>query len=810
MPASMRVVKRNGAFEEVSFDKVLRRIQTFCHDLDNKIDAFTIAGRICNRIYDGVPTKQLDELAAELCSSLMTEHPDWGILAARIIISNHHKNTLASFKDTMALLWGHKDGRGTVCPLISNEIWDVTEKHADEIEAAIDYGRDFNFDYFGFKTLERSYLMRVNNVVVERPQHMLMRVALGIHGDDIKRVLETYELMSKKYFIHATPTLFNAGTPRNQLASCFLAHVDDSIDGIFETLQQCALISKYAGGIGLSIQDVRAAGSFIRGTNGYSSGTIPMLRVFNNTALYVNQAGKRNGSFAVYIEPWHADIESFLDLRKNQGNEEERCRDLFTGLWINDLFMKRVEENGEWSLMCPDECPGLSDAIGEEFERLYVQYEEQGRYKRRIKAQQLFINILKSQIETGTPYMCYKDAVNIKSNQKNLGTIKSSNLCSEIMEYNNSEETAVCNLASIALPTYVVTTDDGSVFYDFEKLHKVARIVTRNLNKVIDRTFYPTQETRRSNMRHRPIGLGVQGLADTFAMMRIPFDSEDAAALNRRIFETIYHGAVTESVQLARERKDLLEDFRVTPLDEEKALPAKWAGAYSSFVGSPASQGKLQFDLWNVAPGDMWDWASLKQELAAHGMRNSLLLAPMPTASTSQILGFNESIEPFTSNIYQRSTLAGEFFVINKYLIRDLIKLGLWDVNFKNKMLMNGGSIQNIDGVPDEIKRLYKTAFEIRQKVLIDQAADRGIYVCQSQSLNLFVEDPDIGKLTNMHFYGWKKGLKTGMYYLRTKAKSKAQAFNMEPAKSSNVSSNAEPAAFACSRDNPNCELCSA
>jgi ribonucleoside-diphosphate reductase alpha chain len=847
----MRVLKRDNTYEPISFDKVLRRIRNLCQNLKG-VSADEISQKVCARIYDGVKTSELDELAAQLCASLLTTHPDYGFLASRIIISNHHKNTSPSFSETMGLLFNAKDVHGVQNALISQELWDIVKTHKSKLNSVIDYQRDFLFDYFGFKTLERSYLLKVDGKIVERPQHMWMRVALGIHGNDIKEALQTYELMSQRYFTHATPTLFNAGTPRPQLASCFLLGTHDSITGIFKTVTDSAQISKYAGGIGIHIHDIRATGSHIRGTNGNSTGIIPMLRVYNNTARYVNQGGKRNGSIAMYLEPWHADIEAFLDIRKNHGSEEDRCRDLFTAMWIPDLFMKRVQENGEWSLMCPDESRGLSDAVGEEFEALYQKYEAEGKFRKKIKAQQLWMAILKSQIETGTPYLCYKDAANKKSNQKNLGTIKSSNLCSEIIEYSNNTSYATCNLASIALPTYVeYDGETGTPFYNFKKLHDIAQVITRNINKVIDRTFYPVPETESNNKQHRPIGIGVQGLANTFALMRMPFDSPEAAQLNKDIFETIYHGAITASVLIAKRRdelrteldtagivlkrkRELIKYLQLIP--EETAL-TKYRGAYSSFEGSPASQGLLQFDLWGVAPGGvLWNWDDLKGEIAKYGLRNSLFLAPMPTASTSQILGFNESIEPFTSNIYQRQTLAGEFVIINKHLIQDLLDAGLWNTEMKNRIFSAGGSIQAIEEIPEKIRALYKTAWEMKQKVLIDQAADRGIYVCQSQSLNLFVEDPEFSKLSNMHFYGWKRGLKTGVYYLRTRPRAKITAFTIEPPKlaqsistlalsttsnivgTSNIiplqietppSTPTEEQIMACSRDNPEgCLMC--
>lgn len=1217
----MRVLKRDNTYEDVSLDKVQKRISVQCEGLD--VSGIEIAQKVCSRIHDGVKTSTLDDEAARLCAQLITKHPDYGIVAARIAISNHHKKTSPSFSETMSLLYAATDAQGQPNPLISEELWNIVQMHKDKLNSVIDYDRDYGYDYFGFKTLERSYLLKVDGRMVERPQHMIMRVALGIHGWDLKEAIETYELMSRRYFTHATPTLFNAGTPRCQLASCFLMGIDDSISGMYKGLGDCAQISKYAGGIGIHIQDIRPTGSYIRGTNGSSTGIVPMLRVFNAAGRHVNQcfrgdtivygkagakqmqdvivgdklvtidgsmkpvleiarsninkeilkirtkyslepvyvtkehqiyaitgqsmtnnyseifgrlekklcapqyksagqlteadyvgysipaeiidynesadffrfygillgdaghvakrkncnsncvefeisldggrggghakndtfgfacefltqrgvpfttdktgdsvyqirwvqntqllnityddlynqneneklkqkrllpkylnlpfektyallkgifetdghacghdncdeisfhntskeliyavrylllrigvlssgyiknvhaaadayvlripkhailkavfgdafkptnhfnffryynmlwsriqsiehevfegyvydfnmednhnyltdmgivhnSGKRNGSIAVYIEPWHADIEHFIELRKNSGNNEERCHDLFTALWIPDLFMKRVEANEEWSLMCPDECPGLTTAYGDDFEKLYVAYEEAGKYKKKLKAQAIFYAIMRSQIETGTPYMLYKDAVNKKTNQKNIGTIKSSNLCSEICEYSDDTETAVCNLASIGLPTFVkaAAADTGTATpaFDFAELHRVTQVITRNLNKVIDRTFYPTPETKKSNLRHRPIGIGVQGLANTYVLMRLPFESPEACELNRKIFATIYHAALTASVIIAKRRHEYREELAAADagkgdpifdtrrefllkylnmIPEEESITGDYSGAYSTFAGSPASQGLLQFDLWGAAPDTvdgLLDWDSLKAEIVKYGLRNSLLLAPMPTATTSQILGFNESFEAFTSNIYQRQTLAGEFTIINKHLIADLLKIGLWNPQIKDKILSGGGSIQNIKEIPEDIRALYKTVWEIRQKIVIDQSADRGIYVCQSQSLNIHVEDADFAKMNNIHFYGWKKGLKTGMYYLRTRPKAKISAFTLAPPaapalySSSNVfpqlggggdgssSVAAEEPIFACSRDNPSCEMCS-
>ena len=910
----MRVLKRSNVYEDVSFDKVLRRLRSLCDEgiQLKSISPDEIAQRVCSRIYDGVKTTELDELASQMCASLVTKNPEYGTLASRIVISNHHKNTSICFSNTIEKLYhGH---------LISEELYNIVQEYKDTLNNVIDYLRDYNLDYFGFKTLEKSYLLKIESLIVERPQDMWMRVALGIHGYDIYEAIETYNLMSKRYFTHATPTLFNAGTPSPQLSSCYLLSMHDSVTGMYKTLGDCAQISKYAGGIGVHIHSIRAKGSHIRGTNGISSGIIPMLRVYNNTARHVNQAGKRNGSIAIYLEPWHADIESFLDIRKNNGSEEDRCRDLFTAMWIPDLFMERVQSNEDWCLMCPDVCPGLSDCIGEDFKQLYEKYEQSGTYIKKVKAQAIWIAIIKSQIETGTPYLCYKDSANKKSNQKNLGIIKSSNLCvapetkiltsegyktirdlenkivkvwngvewsettvhktsdnselvrivfsegsvlectlyhkfhihcdksiiiknaneliigdkliswktpldnttykditvrsiertgrfdetycfnepkrhmgifngvitgncSEIMEYSDDNEYAVCNLASISLPAFI---ESGT--FNFKKLHEVSQLITRNLNKVIDRTFYPIPETSKSNLKHRPIGIGVQGLADAFAIMRYSFESAEAAQLNRCIFETIYHGALTASIQLAR-------DY----------------GAYTTFAGSPASHGLLQFDLWGKQPEGNWDWDSLKKDIVKYGLRNSLLLAPMPTASTSQILGNTECFEPITSNIFQRQSMAGDFTIINKHLVADLVNLGLWGDEMKDRILTGGGSVQNIDNIPNEIKCLYKTAWEIKQKVLIDQAADRGIYICQSQSLNLFIEDPDISKISNMHFYAWRAGLKTGCYYLRTRPKARMSAYTLTPTNIKDpITTNLNEAQLACSRENPeSCVLCS-
>ena len=751
----MYVVKRDGRREAVKFDKITARIKKLCYGLNSLVAPEKVAMKVIEGLFDGVTTSELDNLAAEVAATNTITHPDYALLASRIAVSNLHKNTKKSFSDTVTDLYEYIDPKtNEKAPLISDEVYKIVKKNADVLDSTIIYDRDFRYDFFGFKTLERSYLLKLKGQVAERPQQMIMRVAVGIHKDDLDAAIETYNYMSEGWFTHATPTLFNSGTPKPQMSSCFLlATKEDSIPGIYDTLKQCAQISQSAGGIGLSIHDIRATGSYIKGTNGTSNGIVPMLRVFNDTARYVDQGGgKRKGSFAIYIEPWHADIFDFLDLRKNHGKEEQRARDLFYALWTPDLFMQRVEENGDWTLMCPHECPGLSDTHGKKFEKLYKKYESEGKGRKTIKAQELWFKILESQIETGTPYMLYKDAANEKSNQKNLGTIKSSNLCTEIIEYTSPDEVAVCNLASIALPKFVI---DGK--FDFEKLFKVTYRVTRNLDKVIDANYYPVPEARNSNMRHRPIGIGVQGLADAFILMRQAFESEEARQLNKDIFETIYYAALTASKDLAIEK-----------------------GPYESYKGSPVSQGILQFDMWNVKPSERWEWDLLREEIQKNGVRNSLLLAPMPTASTAQILGNNECFEPYTSNIYTRRVLSGEFIIVNKHLLRDLVKLGIWDDRLKNKLMASNGSIQNIDEIPDNIKNLYKTAWEISQKVLLDMAADRGAFIDQSQSLNIFMENANFAKLTSMHFYGWKAGLKTGMYYLRTKSATDAIKFTLD------------------------------
>lgn len=751
----MQVLKRDGSLQAVQLDKITARIAKLSYGLSSLVDVIDVAQKVVEGLYDGVTTTQLDTLAAETAAALTTKHPDYTLLANRIAVSNLHKNTLTSFSATMKCLHEYRDthsGRNT--PMIADDIMELVQTHAERLDQAIDYTRDFDFDYFGFKTLEKSYLLRIHGKVVERPQHMYMRVAIGIHKHDIDSVLTTYHHLSERWFTHATPTLFNAGTPKPQMSSCFLLMMkDDSIDGIYDTLKQTAKISQSAGGIGLAIHNVRATGSYISGTNGTSNGLIPMLRVFNDTARYVDQGGgKRKGAFAIYLEPWHADIFDFLDLRKNHGKEENRARDLFYALWIPDLFMQRVEANESWSLFCPNEAPGLYQCHGAAFNELYVAYEAAGKAKKTIKAQDLWFAIVEAQIETGTPYLLYKDAANAKSNHQHLGTIKSSNLCAEIIEYTDGNEVAVCNLASIALPRFV-----AQGVFNFDKLYEVAYQVVLNLNRIIDHNYYPVPEAQTSNLQHRPIGIGVQGLADAFMLLRMPFDSPAAQQLNKDIFETLYFAAMTASKDLA-----IAE------------------GCYASFPGSPTAQGIFQFDMWNVQPSSRHDWASLKREVMHHGLRNSLLIALMPTASTSQILGNNECFEPYTSNIYTRRVLSGEFVIVNKHLLNDLIALDLWSPEMKNAIIAHNGSIQHIDGIPNDIKALYKTVWEIKQRTLIDMAADRGAFVCQSQSLNLFVDQPTTAKLTSMHFHAWKKGLKTGIYYLRTQAAAQAINFTIE------------------------------
>ena len=793
----MRVRKRNGTLVDIAFDKILNRIKKLGHEVGIQINYSALAMKVIDQLYDTIETTKIDELAAEQCAALSTKHLDYGTLASRIVISNHQKNTNPKFSVVTNSLFQFENMNKKHKPLLSNEYVDFVNLHSHALDNMICHERDYLIDFFGFKTLERAYLFKMNNVTVERIQHMWMRVAVGIHGlthlegPVLDLIKETYDLLSLKYFTHATPTLFNAGTPRPQLSSCYLLKMeDDSLDGIYNTLKDCAMISKWAGGIGLHIHNVRAKHTHIQGTNGTSNGIVPMLRVFNTTARYCDQGGgKRNGSFAIYLEPWHPDIEDFLEMKKNHGDEEMKARDLFYALWVPDLFMERVKENSTWSLFCPHECPGLSDHFGDEFKALYLKYETESCARKTMNARELWFKILDSQMETGTPYLLYKDAANRKTNQSNLGTIKSSNLCCEIMEYSDSEETAVCNLASIALPSFV---DKDTRTFDYEQLHKVTKIVTNNLNKVIDINYYPTEKTKRSNKRHRPIGIGVQGLADTFVLMDLAFHSEEAKVVNKLIFETIYHAALEKSNEISIARLNCRNsDFIL----EELELKDNLAGAYSSFVGSPASKGILQFDMWNITPSSgRYDWDSLKESIIQFGLRNSLLVAPMPTASTSQILGFNECFEPFTSNLYTRRTLAGEFVVVNKYLMGELIKLGLWNEQIKNNIIANKGSIQHLDMLPQELRDKYKIVWEIPMKHVIDMSAERGAYICQSQSLNLWMEDPTYNALTSMHFYSWKAGLKTGIYYLRRKAKHQAQQFTIEPEQ----------------RKEEACELCSA
>jgi ribonucleoside-diphosphate reductase alpha chain len=745
--------------------------------------------KVIEGIYDGVSTTDLDNLAAEVAAAKTIDHPDYALLASRIAVSNLHKETKKTFSEVMSDMYHYIDPKtGQKASLLADDVYQIIQENKELLDSSIIYDRDFRYDYFGFKTLTRSYLMKLDGKIAERPQQMLMRVSLGIHKTDFKAAIKTYDLMSDGWFTHATPTLFNAGTPKPQMSSCFLLTMkEDSIGGIYDTLKSCAQISQSAGGIGLALHDIRATGSYIKGTNGTSNGIVPMLRVFNDTARYVDQGGgKRKGSFAMYIEPWHADVFDFLDLKKNHGKEEQRARDLFYALWIPDLFMKRVKENAHWTLMCPHECPGLSDTHSAEFEALYTKYEAEGKGRKTIQAQDLWFKILESQIETGTPYMLYKDAANSKSNQQNLGTIKSSNLCTEIIEYTAPDEVAVCNLASIALPKYV--TENKT--FDHNKLFEVTYQATLNLNKIIDENYYPVPEAKKSNLRHRPIGLGVQGLADAFIMMGLPFESEEAKTLNKEVFETIYYAAMTASKDLSKE-----------------------LGPYETYQGSPVSKGIFQYDMWNVTPSNRWEWNVLKEEVKKYGVRNSLLLAPMPTASTAQILGNNECFEPYTSNIYTRRVLSGEFIIVNKHLLKDLVKAGLWNKDMRQKIMTANGSIQNINEIPQYLKDLYKTAWEISQKAIIEQAADRGAYICQSQSLNIFMENANFGKLTSMHFYGWEKGLKTGMYYLRTKAATDAIKFTVEKNVASEPAAQLvedQQAAIACSLDDPDgCEMCS-
>jgi ribonucleoside-diphosphate reductase alpha chain len=853
--SNWNVIKRDGNMEPVSFDKVLRRLNKLSQSPDGyklKVDVMELAQRVISSIYDGVETWQLDQESSQSCVSKITEHPDYGTLASRISVSNNHKITSPSFSETTQILWNNKDVNGNHSPLINEKYYNFVMDNKEKINSVIDYERDYKFDYFGFKTLERAYLMKINGKIIERPQHMFMRVSLSIHKDDLREGLKCYKHLSDGYYIHATPTLFNMGTNREQASSCFLLNIDaDSIDGIYKTIGDCAKISKYAGGIGVSVHKIRAKNSKIRGTNGTTDGLVPMLKVFNETARYVNQAGKRKGSFAVYLEPWHADIIDFLHLRRNTGSETERARDLFYALWIPDLFMKRVEQDGEWTLMCPDKCPNLHTTYGEEFEKLYAQYEAEGRGTKTISARMLWNTILDSQIETGTPYIGYKDAVNIKNNQKNLGVIQSSNLCHEIVEFTSPDEIAVCNLASLALPRYIeeVKTESGEMKkqFNFTLLREMTKMVTKNLNKIIDYNFYPVPEAKRSNKRHRPVGIGVQGLADVFAILRMPFDSQEARDLNRKIFENMYFAAVESSMEIARKRKKYIqeykriynqksknEDYKFTDeelsrmnelkeehfiIDEEMKLPGQYAGAYSSFIGSPIYEGQLQYDMWGISPSPEMEeeWTRLKADIKKHGVRNSLLTALMPTASTSQILSNNECFEPYTNNIYTRRTLAGTFTIINKHLIQDLLDLGIWSKDMKDKIILANGSIQEIEEIPSNIRELYKTVWEMKQKALIDLSADRSPFICQTQSLNLFLKSPTYKNLSAMHFYSWKKGLKTGIYYLRSQAKTSAQKFSVDISKTNNNKSTASSSAkqveeqpFVCNRDDPTCEACSA
>ena len=846
----MYVLKRNGKREAISFDKILKRIKSLGKqfNLQNIIFA-QLAIKVIDQLYDNIQTTKIDELTAEQCASMSSIHPDYTKLAGAVVISNLHKNTSNCYYETTKKLYDYRDSNNNSFRLIKTSIMEIVETYKDAINAMIDYERDYFFDYFGFKTLERAYLMRCNKVIIERPQHLIMRVAITIHGSNMEKVKETYDLMSQKYFIHATPTLFNAGTPRPQLSSCYLLGMeDDSIEGIFNTLKECAQISKWAGGIGLHAHNIRANGSYIRGTNGTSNGLIPMLGVFNKTARYVDQGGKRNGSFAIYIEPHHPDVEDFLDLKKNHGDEESKCRDLFYALWISDLFMERVMGNKIWSLFCPDKCPGLSDCHSDAYRELYLKYENEGKFNKQINARDLWIKILDSQVETGTPYILYKDAANNKSNQKNLGTIKSSNLCTEIIEYSDSKETAVCNLASLGLSMFV--KEDKT--FDYDKLYQVTQVVTNNLNNVIDINYYPTPKTRRSNFKHRPIGIGVQGLADVFFKMDLAFISDQAKEINIKIFETIYYAALEKSMLLAKERYEVIKFLKeqydlnnwtfisdedecreykiynvtdasihvsiendklietalktVNPIKAEiENLDLQTIGSYSSFKGSPASFGQLQFDLWNVTPSPgRYDWTTLKENIMTYGIRNSLLVAPMPTASTSQILGNNECFEPITSNIYSRKTLAGDFVLVNKYLVEELLKLGLWNEELKNSIIANKGSISHIQNLSSHLKEKYKIVWEMPMKEIINMSRDRGAFICQSQSLNLWIEDPDSKILTNMHFYSWKAGLKTGIYYLRRKARHQAQQFTIEPKKKSDNNEDEED-----EEDKKDCLMCS-
>lgn len=834
----MRVIKRDGTLQEVSFDKISERVKKLGREANIHINYSALIIKVIEQLHDNIPTGKIDELTAEQCASMSTIHTDYSTLASRVVVSNHHKNTDTKFSKIANQLYGFTNSKGENTPLVSDTFIDFVNHYSEQLDGMVDFNRDYLIDYFGFKTLEKAYLIKINNKIVERPQHMWLRVAVGIHGDlnrihtDLKYkeedeclrlVKETYDLMSQKYFTHATPTLFNAGTTNPQLSSCYLvAMEEDSIEGIYNTLKDCAQISKYSGGIGLHIHNIRPKGSYIKGTNGKTDGIVPMLRVFNSTARYVNQSGKRNGSIAVYLEPWHADIEDFLELKKNHGDEELKARDLFYAMWISDLFMERVKGNAKWSLFCNNACPGLIETYGDEFAELYEKYETDGKAVKTINARDLWFKILDAQMETGTPYILYKDAANKKSNQKNLGTIKSSNLCTEIMEYSDAEETAVCNLASIALPAFV---NAETKLFDYESLHEVAKIVANNLNRVIDINFYPTEKTKKSNFRHRPIGIGVQGLADTFFMMDVSFHSEQAKIINKHIFETIYHATLERSNEIAIERENTIRKMcdengdlgilqttkfltRKNPYDFNYVWNAVYTkrtpvltGTYSTFEGSPASKGLLQFDLWGVEPSERYDWVKLKQSVVRHGLRNSLLVAPMPTASTSQILGYTECFEPITSNLYTRRTQAGEFVVVNKYLMKELYELGMWNEKIKNNIISNKGSVQQLTALSEHIRNKYKIVWEMPMKHLIDMSADRGAFICQSQSLNLWIEDPTYNSLTSMHFYSWKKGLKTGIYYLRRKAKHQAQQFTIEPEQSTDDDTE---------KKDEICEMCSA
>ena len=846
LSTTMCVVKRDGSREEVSFAKCQNRISKLTKITTPTLSAVNpieIAQQMIIQISDGIPTKELDELAASICANKESIHPDYGKLASRIIITNHHKNTSPSFSEVVQTLWDFKDDNGVHTPLVAKYFLDLVLANKEKLNSVIDYQKDFNYSYFGFKTLERAYLIKINEKVIERPQHMLMRVAVAMHRDDIREAVKAYKMMSEGLYTPATPTLYNMGTNREQASSCFLLTMaDDSVGGIYKTLSDCAKISKWAGGIGVSISSIRARGSLIRGTNGRSNGIVPMLKNFNETARYIDQGGgKRKGSFAMYLEPWHADIEDFLMLRRNTGAETERARDLFYAVWVPDIFMRKVLADEDWYLMCPDYAKGLQDTYGEEFENLYNKYVEGGKYKKKVKAREIWDTILDSQIETGTPYIGFKDAVNKKSNQQNLGVIRSSNLCIEVVEYTSEEETAVCNLSSIALPKFVETNQEGNLFYNFKKLEETTKSVGRNLNKIIDFNFYPIPEAEKSNRRHRPIGIGVQGLADVFALMRMPFDSKEAKELNKKIFAHIYFAAIECSMEISRKRKKHIQEYRKLKklsedkklseenklseedisrikelkklhfiIDEELKLPSQYAGAYSTFINSPAHQGKLQFDLWGVEPipelKERFD--KLKEDIKKHGLRNSLSVALMPTASTSQILGNNECIEPYTSNIYKRRTLAGEFKLINQHLIKDLIDIGVWNTDIKDQIIMDSGSIQKIENIPDDVKNLYKIVWELSQKNIIDMASDRGAYVCQTQSMNLFMGKPTHKKLSSMHFHSWKSGLKTGIYYLRTLGAAQAQKFSIDANKLKKDAKTETP--LFCTRDNPDCETCSA